>query len=209
MVPLLTVKPLLALRRPVEVRVPAAVTLAPDAVRAVLPAEIRLTFPVDRLPMFKVCPLVVVSVPSPANESALLPVPEIEAVGVPLPTLRKPNFALAVAVAPSKRSCVVSLSVITPFDCSNGEPPFRTGRMPVTSPEARLTALDESTPLMSEWTIPVPPMPEKMIVPAEVSPCKPVRVPAATRLAPFAVSAVVPPETIWTLPVAAPPSVKV
>jgi len=82
----------------------------------------------------------------------LLPVPEILAVGVPPATLRKPNFALPVAVEPSRRSSVVILCVIALFVSSNGEPPLITGRMPFTSfgPPARLSALEVSTPLMSE-----------------------------------------------------------
>ena len=84
--------------------------------------------------------------PLPVRDKALLPVPEIEAVGVPPATLRKPNLALLVAVEPSNRSWVVFLSKIEPFALSNGEPPLATGKMPVTSVEARLIAEEEITP---------------------------------------------------------------
>src|SRR5438876_10619256 len=57
--------------------------------------------------------------------------------------------------------------------------------------------------------MPVPPMPERVIVPLELSPVSPVKVPAATRFAPCAVKAVVPPETIFTFPVDADPSCNV
>jgi len=48
--------------------------------------------------------LVVPSVPLPVRETALLPVPEILAVGVPPATLVTANLALAVEVPPSKKS---------------------------------------------------------------------------------------------------------
>lgn len=65
---------------------------------------------------------------------------------MPLLTLIKPNRALLVAVEPRSRSCVVIRCVIAPLPCSNGDPPLVTGRMPVTSVDARLTALVERTP---------------------------------------------------------------
>jgi len=50
---------------------------------------------------------------------------------------------------------VVILSLIAPLFCSNGEPPFATGRMPVTSVAlVRLTREDESVPFVELWTIP-------------------------------------------------------
>jgi len=69
---------------------------------------------------------------------------------VPELTFRKPNFALAVAVPPSKRSSVGILSVIAPLVSSNGEPPLTTGSIPLTSvPLFKLTSDVERLPLIS------------------------------------------------------------
>ena len=62
------------------------------------------------------------------------------------------------------------LSLMAPLFCSNGDPPLATGRMPVISDDARFTALDERIPLESEWTMPVPPILEKVMVPEDVMP---------------------------------------
>lgn len=73
---------------------------------------------------------------------------EILAVGVPLLTFKKPNLAEVVALLPSKRSCVPTLSKILPFAWSNGEPPLATGRIPEISlaPPERFTEEVVSTP---------------------------------------------------------------
>jgi len=139
----------------------------------------------------------------------LLPAERL-AVGTPLRTFSNANLAEAVALLPRSKSGLEVLSKIAPFCWSNGEPPLATGRRPVTSVAlVKLTSEDERTPLVSEWTIPVPPIPEKMMVPDDVSPVKPVRVPAAIRFGPEAVSAAVPAEMICTLPVDALPSCNV
>jgi len=92
--------------------------------------------------------LVVPSIPVPVKKVLLLPEPaEMEAVGTPVLTLVNANFAEAVEVLPISKSCVDILSKIEPFACSNGDPPFTTGRMPVTSIEARLIAEDERIPV--------------------------------------------------------------
>ena len=68
----------------------------------------RVTSPVVAPPKVRVCPLVVPKLPSPVRKVALFPeLAEIEAVGVPPATLRRPNLALAVEVPPSSKSCVV------------------------------------------------------------------------------------------------------
>jgi len=58
---------------------------------------------------------------------------DTDAVGVPPAILRKPNFALLVAVDPRSRSSVMFLSKIEPLAVFslNGEPPLATGRTPV------------------------------------------------------------------------------
>ncbi len=67
----------------------------------------RVTSPVVAPPRVRVCPLVVPRLPAPVRKVALLPeLADIEAVGVPPATLRKPNLALVVAVAPRRRSSV-------------------------------------------------------------------------------------------------------
>jgi len=58
---------------------------------------------------------------------------DIVAVGVPLLILVTANLEEDVADEPSRKSCEVFLSYIAPNPCSNGEPPFTTGRIPVTS----------------------------------------------------------------------------
>jgi len=117
----------------------------------------------------------------------LLPA-EMLAVGTPLFTLVKANFALVVELEPSNKSSVCSLSNIAPFPSVNGEPPLSTGRMPVTSlePPARFTALVERLPLISVWTIPTALNPVNWILPADVIPWRPVIVPVAVRLPLFA-----------------------
>jgi len=74
------------------------------ALVSVFALEKKLIFPVDAVPSCKVCLFVVPRIPVAVSEVVLLFEPEIEAVGTPLPTFVKANFALAVLVLPSKRS---------------------------------------------------------------------------------------------------------
>jgi len=115
----LTVNPLLAVRRPVEVKVPAPVKLAPEAVKAVVPFGARTMLPVPAAPSCKVCPLVVASVPAAVRYVALLFEPDIDAVGVPPATLTKANLAEAVELPPSSTSSVVLVVSMVPgvTDC--------------------------------------------------------------------------------------------
>jgi len=89
--------------------VPASVRLPVDV--RTLALEKKLMLPVVPLPSCKVWLLVVPSIPVAVRDVAPV-VPEIEAVGVPPATLVKANFAEAVDVPPSRKSCVVILSVI-------------------------------------------------------------------------------------------------
>ena len=120
----------------------------PVLVIKLLPLK-KFTLPV--VPRVRDWPFCVPITPLPLSESAFVPVPEIEAVGVPPATLRNPNFALAVALDPSKRSSVVFLSKIVPLIVfsAKGEPPFWVGKIPVISvgPPLRLSADDERVPL--------------------------------------------------------------
>src|SRR5262249_198806 len=119
-----TVIPPLAVSKPVAVSVPPVVRLAPDALRAVAPPEIRLILPVVVLPILSVCPLVVPSVPSAGTYNAPpLLLAEILAVGIPLPLLVKANLALAVEVPPSRRSYWLSFGIIVLFARSHGLKP--------------------------------------------------------------------------------------
>src|SRR5579864_6923779 len=81
---------------PVTARVPLIVVRPEPGLRTILP--------LDAEPSVRVCALVVVIVPSPVSERALLPVPETEAVGVPPALFMKANFALVVAFPPTSRS---------------------------------------------------------------------------------------------------------
>ena len=111
--------------------------------------------PVVAEPSVSVWPLVVPMLPVASSDSALLLAPEMDAVGVPPATFTKANFALVVAVDPSRKSWVVIRSLIAPLFCSNGEPPLATGRMPVTSEAPfKFTREVVSTPLVSVWTMP-------------------------------------------------------
>ena len=108
----------------------------------------KLMLPVE--PSVKDWPLVVPSVPLPVKKSALFAVvPAILAVGVPAPTLRKPNFAELVALAPSRRSSLVFRSMMALLLSSvNGEPPFNVGKMPVINPAVpRFKADEERIPV--------------------------------------------------------------
>jgi len=135
--------------------------------------------PVDAPPRVRVCALVVPRVPVAVREVALLFAPDMEAVGVPELTLRKPNLALTVAVPPSKRSSVEILCVIAPLVSSNGEPPLTTGRIPETSvPLFRFTREVERVPLEEVWTMPTELRPENWIVPLEIIPVAAVMLPA-------------------------------
>ena len=69
-------------------------------------------------------------VPVEVRKSALLLLPEREAVGVPLPTLMTANRAEAVETPPRRKSWVVILSKIAPLFCSKGEPPLITLSVP-------------------------------------------------------------------------------
>jgi len=91
---------------------PAAPPKVPFPARERLPRvsrtlalEKKLILPVE--PSVRDWPLVVPSVPLPVRYAALLPVPEILAVGVPPATLVTANFAEAVEVPPTSRSRVV------------------------------------------------------------------------------------------------------
>ena len=140
--------------KPLMVLVVAARVRLPPVVKT-LAFEKKLMLPVD--PRVKDWPLVVPKVPVAVRYVALLFAPEIEAVGLPPATFKNPNLAEPVAVAPRSRSSVVILSVIAPFLSSNGDPPFTTGRIPVTSvPPFKLTADEVRTPLASEWISPMP-----------------------------------------------------
>jgi len=94
--------------------------------------EKKLILPVDVVPSVRLCLFDVPRTPAPVKKVALLPVPEILAVGVPPATLVKANFALLVALEPSKRSSVVFLSKIEPLPSLKGEPPLGTPRILVT-----------------------------------------------------------------------------
>jgi len=145
--PLIVWLVLAAMIPPIE-RLFARVKL-PALVRLFAP-EKKLMLPVEALPNCNVCLFVVPRTPVPVSNVALLPLPaEIEAVGMPELTFVNANFALPVDVAPSRRSSVGILSVMAPLVSSNGEPPFTTGRMPVTLKllSAKLTADEERTPV--------------------------------------------------------------
>lgn len=86
--------------------VPFMVVVAPACEIAMLP--------VVGVPMVKVCLLLVPKTPVAVSEVAPVE-PEIEAVGVPPPTLVKANFALVVALLPSNKSWVPIRSKILPF----------------------------------------------------------------------------------------------
>src|SRR6185503_18440449 len=97
-------------------RLPFAIKLEPDAVKAVDPAELRTTLPVEDPPKVSVCALVVPRTPLPCRYVALFAVfAEIVAVGVPELTLINPIFALLVALEPSNRSWLGILSKILPL----------------------------------------------------------------------------------------------
>ena len=108
----------------------------------ILPVELF----VEELPMVRVCLFVVNIFPLASRLRALLFAPDIEAVGVPPAIFVTANLALAVLTPPSKKSCVVILSKIEPLASSKGDPPLATGRIPVTSPLARLIAEEERIP---------------------------------------------------------------
>jgi len=123
---------------PPKVPLPASVRL-PEVERA-LALEKKLMLPVEALPNWRVCLLLVPRMPLELND--VEPVePEAEAVGLPPATLVKANFAEVVAVDPSKRSSVVFRSKIVPLlvFSLNGDPPLATGRIPETS-VVKLTA---------------------------------------------------------------------
>src|SRR5258708_344906 len=81
-----------------------------------VPARGEMTMlPVLAPPIVKVWALVVPRVPVAVNETALLFVPEIEAVGVPPATLVKANLALVVALDPKSKYWVAILSKMEPL----------------------------------------------------------------------------------------------
>lgn len=67
----------------------------------------------------------------------------------------KPNLDEEVDILPKRRSCVVILSLIAPLLCSNGEPPFVIGSIPVTS-AVKSTREEVRRPEESEWISPCP-----------------------------------------------------
>ena len=89
---------------------------------------------------------------APESERPLpVVVAEMVAVGVPAAMPVTANSADEVAVDPRRKSCVVILSKIAPLPSSNGEPPLRTGNIPVTSVAfERFTSEEVRTPLPSE-----------------------------------------------------------
>ena len=88
--------------------VPPAVKLAPLAVKAVLPRELIITFPVVLPPKVKFAISVTPRLPSPVRKVATFAVvPEILAVGTPLFTFMKANLAEEVASEPIKTSTVL------------------------------------------------------------------------------------------------------
>jgi hypothetical protein len=116
-VPLDTVKPLLAVNSPLDVNVPAPVRFAPLAVNAVVPFGANTIFPVPAAPRVNVWLFVVPTIPPPVRYAAVLAtLPAIEAVGVPLFTFTNANFALVVALAPKSKSWVSIFGVNTPFN---------------------------------------------------------------------------------------------
>src|SRR5438046_1447130 len=98
----------------------AAVALfapATPLIRRLVPLfKLKLMSPVPAVPSVNVCRFVVPMLPRPSRDRALLPLlAEILAVGVLPATFKKPNFADAVAVAPSSRAWVVFRSKIVPL----------------------------------------------------------------------------------------------
>src|SRR6185369_9649466 len=88
-----------------------------------------------------VCALVVPRFPAPVKKVLLSGVPaEIEAVGTPLATLLKANFAEAVAVDPSKRSSVIKAGASAPSVLC------QTPTIPLV---AQVTPAKQTTPLAS------------------------------------------------------------
>jgi hypothetical protein len=163
---------------PLTVRFPPSVVNPVPVVTGALLVVLRprrdgllmMTLPVVAEPIVRVALFVVERTPSPVREVAVLPVPaERDAVGTPELILIKAIFEDAVAMPPSKRSWVVILSVIEPFCCSKGEPPFPIGKIPVISDDTRLTALEVRTPFVSEWRIPAP-KPKTAILPVLAEP---------------------------------------
>ena len=96
-----------------------------------------------------------VEVAALSDKPRLFVVADRVATGVPTAIPVTPNCAELVATPPSRKSWVVFLSVMAPFRTSNGEPPFATGRIPVTSADARSTAEEVIRPFAPKWAIPV------------------------------------------------------
>ena len=131
----------------------------------------RTILPVLGPPSVRLCSLVVPRFPDPVKNVALLPEEaEIEAVGVPPATLTNLNFAEAVVTPPMRKSCVLKRSKTAPDPWSKGDPPFVTGRIPVTSdaPAARLSALLVRAPALERWAMPCPKA-EKVFAPDVVN----------------------------------------
>src|SRR5690349_8142811 len=84
-----------------QVAAPTVAPAIPLMVRLLPVPTIRLRSPVEADPRVRDCSFVVAIVPFPVSERELLPVPAIEAVGVPPATLVKANLAVLVAVEPS------------------------------------------------------------------------------------------------------------
>ena len=103
--------------KPVKpVRVPAAIRLAPLAVRAVVPPGESCTSPVELFPKVRVCALVVPNTPNPVRKAALLPeLADTEAVGVPEFMFKTANLAEAEELPPTRKSRVEFMGYRAPF----------------------------------------------------------------------------------------------
>ena len=167
------------------VRVPAAIRLAPLAVKAVVPPGESCTSPVELFPKVRVCALVVPNTPAPVRKAALLPeLADTEAVGVPEFMFKTANLAEDEAWEPSKKSRVdVSFGVITPFTMSQLDP----------APAAQEPQAAVAPP--KRHCADVPAVPPKVIPPlARVNPVSPVKVPVAVMLPLLAMVNLVVPE---------------
>jgi len=89
--------------------------------------------------MLRFCMFVVPSTPPPVRNVALLPLfAEIEAVGIPLFTFKKPNFALVVALLPRRKSTTPlysSFGEIVPFATFQFVPPLPTHEPQLGTPD--------------------------------------------------------------------------
>ena len=129
------------------------------------------------------------------------------AVGVPELTFKTANLAEAVEVPPTNKSRVEFLSWAVPRDCCQRmEEPTAVAQEPNVGapepPESKQSpvvpaALVPNTPDPLVYTIPPAVLrPEKVIVPEEVSPDRPVNVPVAVMFPLFASVSLVVPEAL-------------